>query len=142
MSSITAALGISQLKKLNKLIKMRQENARYLSLHLSKFPDILVPQIPENYEHVFQMYSIRLKSQKLRDQLHDFLSMKKIFSKVYFHPIHKTDFYKKYLSTSLTLPVTEKVSETILTLPLYPNMLTEEKDYLVNSITEFFENQK
>jgi len=75
-------------------------------------------------------------------KLHNFLSDKKIFSKVYFQPIHKTDFYKKYLSSPLKLPVTEKISQTILTLPLYPNMLNEEKEYLINSISEFFENKK
>ena len=38
------------------------------------------------------------------------------------------------------LPMTEKISNTILTIPLYPNMTIEEKDYLTNSILEFFED--
>ena len=47
MSSITAALGISQLKKLDKIIKMRQENARYLSSRLSKHAQINIPKPPK-----------------------------------------------------------------------------------------------
>ena len=38
------------------------------------------------------------------------------------------------------LPITEMISEQILTLPLYPNMTEEEKEYLISSIKIFFEN--
>ena len=39
------------------------------------------------------------------------------------------------------LPVTEAVSEQVLTLPIYPNMTNEEKSYLVDSVNEFFESK-
>ncbi len=141
MSSITASLGISQLQKLDKIVKMRQENAMFLSLKLNKHKEIKTPKIEPNSEHIFQMYSIRLKTKEMRDNLHEFLKNKKIFSKVYFSPIHLTQFYKdKFNIKEGLLPITEKVSETILTLPLYPNMTNEEKLFLTESIDEFFEN--
>ena len=63
-----------------------------------------------------------------------------IFSKVYFYPIHLTDFYKnKFGTKSGMLPVTEKIADQVLTLPIYPNMTTEEKNLLVESIDTFFE---
>ena len=40
------------------------------------------------------------------------------------------------------LPITEKISEQALTLPMYPNMDSEEMNYLTNSIDEFFESVK
>ena len=46
-------------------------------------------------------------------------------------------YYKNNFKSS-NLPVTEKISDQILSLPLYPNMTNKEKDYLVNSISEFF----
>jgi len=141
MSSLTAALGISQMNKLDKIIKKRQENAAYISRHLSKFSEIQVPIVPKNYEHIYQMYSIRLPNEKIRDNLHSFLTEKKIFSKVYFHPIHLTKYYKeKFKIDQKSLEVTEKISKEILTLPLYPNMTAEDKNYLIESISEFFEN--
>jgi len=94
MSSFTAGLGISQLGKLDKIIKMRQENAQFLSSHLSSIEELEVPKPPSNYEHIFQMYTVRLKNNTIRNSLHDYLTKKKIFSKVYFSPIHLTDFYK------------------------------------------------
>lgn len=142
MSSITAALGISQLNKLDKIIKMRQENANYISSRLSHYKQIKVPHSLSERSHIYQMYTIRLQDKKLRDDLHDFLIKKQIFSKIYFQPIHLMEFYKKKTGlSSRSLPITESVSEQVLTLPLYPNMFLEEKQYLLDSISEFFELQ-
>ena len=140
MSSITAALGISQLSKIDKIIKMRQENAKYISSRLSKYSKIKVPNPPPDYEHIYQMYTIQLSDSKTRDELHEYLTKKRIFSKIYFNPIHLTEFYKKrFGSETNSLPVTERISQQVLTLPIYPNMNMEEKNYLIESITEFFE---
>ena len=137
MSSITAALGLSQIRKLGKLIKMRQDNAGYLSSNLSKIPEIQTPNILKDNEHIFQMYTIKLPNSQIRTKLQSYLTEKGIFSKVYFEPIHLTTYYKNNFKSS-NLPVTEKISDQILSLPLYPNMTNKEKDYLVNSISEFF----
>ena len=142
MSSITAALGISQLNKLDKIIKMRQNNATYISERLKKIPSIKIPNPPSGYEHIFQMYSIRLPSSKIREQLQEFLLEKRIFSKIYFEPIHKTSYYNKnFQIKNSELQITEKISQEILTLPMYPNMTSDEKNYLIDSIFEFFENK-
>lgn len=140
ISSISAALGISQMNKLDKIIKMRQENANYISSRISKHRQIQVPNPPDGYEHIFQLYTIRLPDKKTRDGLHQYLLKKRIFSKVYFSPIHLTSFYvKKYGTQKGMLPVTEMVADEVLSLPLYPNMTLEEKKYLISSISEFFE---
>ena len=140
MSTITAALGISQIQKLDKIIQMRKENAKFISSRLSRHSEIKVPNVPFGYDHIYQMYTIRLPNEKIRNALHEFLTEKKIFSKVYFNPIHTTSYYKKYFPVSdNSLNITEKISSQVLTLPLYPNMTNEEKNYLVTSIDEFFE---
>lgn len=140
MSTITATLGLSQIRKLDKLIHMRQENAKYISSKLTKFPQVKVPNIPDGYNHIYQMYTIRLEDKKTRDDLHDYLTTKRIFSKLYFSPIHLTSFYQqKFKIDNNSLSITNKISEQVLTLPMYPNMTMEEKTYLVDSISEFFE---
>jgi perosamine synthetase len=141
MSSITAGLGITQLQKLDKLIKMRQDNAKYISSRLSKFSQITLPKSTIQNEHVFQMYTILLENETMRNSLHEYLLKEKIFSKVYFNPIHLSEFYKqKYSTHEGMLPITENISKCVLTLPLYPNMTDEEKDLLISSISSFFEN--
>lgn len=143
MSSITAALGIKQIEKLDKLIRMRQDNANYMSSHLSKISKIKIPKSPEGYSHAYQMYTIRLPDKKTRDNLQQHLTRLKIFSKVYFSPIHLTEFYmNKFNCKKGQLPVTEKISEQVLTLPMYPGLTKEEMDYIINSISSFFEINK
>jgi len=139
MSSITASLGLTQLSKLDRIISKRRENAKYISSHLMKHENIQVPSEPSGYTHIYQMYSIVLSEKNLRDDLQKHLLNDKIFSKVYFDPIHLTDFYKEKIKKNISLPITENISERILTLPMYPNMTHEEKEYLINSIDAFFE---
>lgn len=140
MSSITAALGLSQISKLDKIIRMRQDNATYISSRLSKYSQIRVPTPPQDYEHIYQMYTIQLHDRKTRDNLHEYLLKKRIFSKIYFNPIHLTSFYReKFGMNKGTLPITEKIADQVLTLPMYPNMTIEEKTYLVESVSEFFD---
>lgn len=140
MSSITATLGLSQLSKLDKIISMRQKNAKFLLSKLSKHPEIKLPIPKENFEHIYQMFTIRLPSEEIRNLLQKHLTEKKIVTKVYFDPIHETSFYKKFTKPNQSLPITNLVSKQVLTLPLYPNMTSEELNYLVDSIDDFFES--
>ena len=140
MSTITAALGISQLKKLDKIIQMRQQNADYISSRIKKFSQIKVPASIPGYENIYQMYTIVISDNKIRNELHNFLSKKRIFTKIYFDPIHLSSFYREKFGTKEgLLPVTERIANQVLTLPIYPNMTNEDKDYLVESIAKFFE---
>jgi len=142
MSSMTAALGLTQLAKLELLIKKRREHALNLNSKLSKWSKITVPTEPKGYMHIYQMYTIRLSDKSIRDSLKNFLLEKKIFCKVYFNPIHLTSFYKEKLNLEDSLPITENIANQILTLPLYPNMTKDEMNYLVDSVSEFFEKQE
>jgi len=140
MSSITAALALTQLNKIEKLINLRRKKAKYLSERLGKFKQIIVPHEPPNYRHVYQLYSIRLKNSKKRDKLMNFLSSKGIMSKVFFYPIHQSSYYKKlgYVN-SKNLELTKVVSKEILTLPMYPGLEKENLDYIIDSVKEFAE---
>lgn len=141
MPTISAALGLSQLSKLSKIIKMRQDNANFLSSQLSKHKEIETPSPKFGSDHIYQMYTIKLETKILRDALHLFLTSKGIFSKVYFSPIHLTKFYQEKFGTKQgMLPVTEEISERILTLPMFPNMTQEDKRLIVDTIDEFFES--
>ena len=140
MSSITAALGISQLNKIEKLISMRRKNANYLTKKLQKIEFLETPFDPPHSKHVYQLYTIKLRSSFIRNKLKKFLQTKKIMSKVFFYPIHKTNYYKNILTKSPYLPVTESLSDCVLTLPMYPELEKTDLDYVSDSIVEFFES--
>ena len=140
MSSITAALGLSQLDKIEKMISMRRKNAQYLSSKLKKFKQIRLHSEPTGYKHVYQLYSILLPNSKIRAKLMSFLALKGIMSKIFFEPVHKTMFFKKIGYGTQNLPNTEKISGQILSLPMFPGLQSEELNYVADSISEFFEH--
>ena len=142
MSNITAALGISQLEKLAKLIKMRRRNAAYLSGKLSKVAEIEVPNAGEEFFHVYQMYTVKVRNgEKARDDLGNHLTEKGVMTKVYFSPVHLTYFYRaKFGFQEGDLPVTEKISKQVLTLPMYPSLTTDDMDYIADNVEDFMEN--
>ena len=139
MSDITAALGIAQLKKIDKIIKMRTKNAELLSTRLSKIPEVDVPHHPTGFSHVYQMYTIRVRDgQARRDALLEYLAKRGIMSKVYFEPVHFTDYYKNKLGYDCKLPVTEEISQQVLTLPMYSTLTESEIGYVADNIATFF----
>ena len=141
ISSITAALGLAQMEKLEKVIEMRRKNAEYMTRKLSRIDGVEIPNPPNGYFHVYQMYTIKVKGgRRVRDALKDHLAERGIMSKVYFEPVHLTHFYReKFGFKGGELPVTERLSSEVLTLPLYPTMTIEEMEHIVESIKEFFQ---
>ena len=140
MSNIVAALGITQLKKIDKIIEMRRKNADYMNRNLSKVEEIKISYFPKDYFHIYQMFTIRVKEgMEKRDNLKNYLTSKGIMSKVYFEPVHFTSFYEDVLKYDCKLSATKKISNEVLTLPMYPALTKKEIDYMVDMIRRFFE---
>ena len=134
MSDITASLAYSQIRKLPKLIKLRNEKAAYLTKKLSKTPSILPPTLDEERLTTFQMYTIEVLD-GLRNELKNHLEENGVTCKIYFEPIHGK------FEPETRLPVTESTSERVLTLPIYPTITNEELDYITDKIIEFIETR-
>ncbi len=136
MSNITAALGVAQLKKIETIIKMRRDlAAQYVQKLNRAVPEIIVPEVPPSYSHVYQLFSVIAPD---RDNLIKHLDSEGIMSKVYFSPVHLTSYYQKVLQYRDTLPVTEKIAGSILSLPFYPGMPAGEIDSVIGAISEFY----
>lgn len=142
MSSITAALGISQLRKVEKLINMRRKAASTYDKQLSSIKELIVPAPPNGFYHVYQMYTIRVTGgEKIRDGLSRHLATKGIMTKVFFSPVHLTRFYRSKVGRE-KLSVTERVSKEVLSLPMYPGLTQEEIGYIARECQAFFEELK
>ncbi len=139
MSSITAALGLSQLDKIEKIIDMRRNNAKYYQSKLKNIKEISLQEELPGFKHVYQFYPILLRNSTIRTKLMDFLASKGIMTRVFFKPVHKTVFFSKIGYGSSSLPNTEKISTRILALPMFPTLHKEEINYIVDTITKFFE---
>ena len=140
MSSMTAALGLSQFDKLDRIIQLRRRHARFYVLKLKKIKEVTLSDEPKDHLHVYQLFTIQLKNYLIRNELQKFLASRGIITKIFFEPVHLSNFYKKSGFGKKSLPITEKISQTILSLPIFPGLKSEEIRHICDSIKEFFQN--
>jgi dTDP-4-amino-4,6-dideoxygalactose transaminase len=142
MSNILAALGITQIKKVDRLIEIRRNNAAYMSERLSSISGVEIPEFPTEAFHVYQEYPIRIRAgSQTRDSLQKYLAGQGIMTRISFHPIHLTHYYKNVLSYSSHLPVTEELASRALSLPIYPALTEGDMDLIVSKIDKFFKEE-
>ncbi len=143
MPTMNAALGLSQLHHFTETMKLRLHAAQRLNEELLNIPEIKVPWPYPSSNHYYQMYTIMLPSEEIRDALQQNLATAGIMSKVYYQPAHLKTFYRqKYGYKEGDLPITEDISKKILTLPMYPGMDNKEINEIVTSIKKFFRERK
>lgn len=136
MSSLTAALGLAQIHKADALIRMRRDRAAEYTRALARSgARCRVPRVPRGLFHVYQIFSVEVEN---RDELMAFLASRGIMTKVYFPPVHKTSYYRDVLGYECTLPVTERVSERILSIPFHPILGGEEIQAVAGAMAEFY----
>jgi len=137
MPNHLAAIGYSQLKKIKKFNNSRNHIANLYNSELSKpFYKINTPYIPKGFSHSYQMYTITV-STKIRDHLLNFLKKGNIEASAHFDPpLHLQKYLKKY--NKKKLPMTEKLSKEIITLPIFPDMTKKEVFYVIERIKKFY----
>ncbi len=134
MDELHAAFLLVHLKKL----KQWTEERRSLAL---RYNDALrglvkVPDEGAGEYHVYQTYMIRTDR---RDQLQDFLRGKGIEALTHYRiPIHMQPAARSLGYKPDDFPAAKKLSETILSLPLYPGLTEEKQEYVQSSIRDFF----
>lgn len=132
MSNILAAIGVEQLKKLNRMNALRRKQARYLNSHLKNISGIEIPFEQDYSKHVYQMYTIKVNS-KIRNDFVISLRRKGIGASVHFDPpVHRQPFYRKFKTGKL--PVTDLLSRSIITLPLYPGLSQKDILFMIKTI--------
>jgi len=135
LCDILAVIGLVQLKKLDEMNNKRREHANFLNKNLN-LNEIDLPVEQEKCKHVYQMYTIKVKNidrtkfiMKLRE--------KGVQASVHFDPpAHLQPYYLGLGWKKGVLPVTEKVSESIVTLPMFPQLTNEQLDFMVNAVEE------
>lgn len=138
MTNIAAAIGIHQLKKLDKFNKKRAENARFLTEHLTGVDGIQTPFIPSGFTHVFHQYTILVKDGKeKREKLMEYLDQNGVGTMIYYPiPVHKQKFMLP-MYPNLRLKNAETVAERVLSLPIHPAVKKEDLARIANLIHKF-----
>jgi len=139
MSNILAALGVSQISKVDLIIEKRRTIAE---LYLKKMHELKTIQpfvSPENFFHVYQLFTVFVEDK--REILIDLLQKHQIPSKIYFEPVHLSLFYKKNFGYKKgLLPKTEEISKKVLSLPIYPTLSEKQIDHILKTL-KYFEKE-
>ncbi len=135
MTDIAAAIGLVQLGKLDGFTATRQKNAEVLSSGLKGISGIVPPVTKGDCTHVFHQYTIRAEK---RDQLAAFLKEKEIGTGIHYPiSIHKQPVYRE-LGYRDSLPVSEKATEEVLSLPVHPSLSRTDLQEIVEATKEFY----
>jgi len=138
MTDIHAALGISQLLRLDENIKARHKIANFYNDTLSDLPLQLPYQSDEQYSGS-HLYIIRLKSAKLkktRNKVFQFLRDSGIGVNVHYVPIHTQPYYRKLGFSSGDFPEAETYYEEAISLPIFPDLSIKDQEFVVSKIVE------
>lgn len=139
MTNIAAAIGLSQLKKLPSFNRIRVKNAQKLYKGLSNIKGIVITKTPNEIKHVFHQFTVRITSdyKHSRTKLIEYLSQKGIDSSIYYPtPLHKQKVYID-LGYKDSLPVSEKLADEVLSLPVHPLVSEEDLEFIIKTIKEF-----
>jgi len=137
MTDLSAAIGIEQLKKLDKNNKKRLSNARYLNKKFKEanIQGIITPKVSKT--DVVHQYTIRVTSdfKYSRDELAKLLNDKGISTKVFYPmPIPEQPVFKNQGYSSDGLDVCKQLCKEVLSLPVYPKLKKQELDTIVETI--------
>ena len=136
LDSIQAAILEVKLKYLDEHIKARQKAARFYDEHLHGLSEIKLPGRTEYSEHTFHQYTIQAEA---RDELKKYLESKGIPSMVYYpKALHLHEAYASLGYKAGDFPVAEKLTQTVLSLPMHTELDEQQLEYIVNNIKEFF----
>lgn len=138
MSDLTAAIGCAQLAKVTDLIEGRRAAATYMNEQLADIEGVRTPRPRDDASHVYQLYTIELDADIDREVLIETLSEHGVSSKIYWDtPVHRTRYYQDTAEEDyLDLPNTETVADSVLSLPMYPNLTASQADRIVTAVRE------
>ena len=137
MPDPNAALGLSQLKRIESVIATKNKIAKYYQVSLEKINEIQPPIVKEYNRHTFMLYSILTKDLKQREEIKNALADKGIESRINFPSVHLQPIYKQMFGfQSDSFPISENLSDRILGLPIFFSMKEEQQDQIVNVIRE------
>ena len=132
MTDIAAAIGLVQLKKLDRFNEQRIKNAMYYNGKLNN-ESTQKPFIAENVKHVFHQYTIRVKE---RDRFLKHLELNGVGYGIYYSiPIHKQPMFSGY--NKLTLTEAGHACEEVVSVPVHPALSKEELEYVVEVVNAY-----
>ena len=143
MSDIQAALGINQLKRINKMLKRRNNIAKVYKKKLNNLP-LGFQQISKNFYSSYHLFIIKLltDNKNLHKKLFIFLRKNNIFVNLHYMPLHLNPYYKKFGYKKGNFPNSEDYGKKALSIPIFPDLKMKEQLKVINLLKKFYNVKK
>jgi dTDP-4-amino-4,6-dideoxygalactose transaminase len=140
MTELQAALGVAQMERLPDIVEARRANAITLSLALDGIEGLELPDERPDRRHVFHQYTVRVtdRARLSRDALKTRLGERGIGTGVYYpRPVFDHECFRGDPRIgSPQMPMTERASREVLSLPVHPLLSDEDLDLIARSVKE------
>jgi len=137
LDAMQAAILDIKLKHLDQYIAARIKAADYYDKGFKGSKKITVPFRAGNNKHVFHQYTLILNDVN-RNSLHEFLETKGIPSMIYYPvPAHRQKIFESFGGNKYHLPVTDWLTERVISLPIHSELDNEQQQYIVSHVLEF-----
>lgn len=132
LDALQAAFLRVRLKYLDQWNARRQRIAKRYNETLSALPNVIVPAVPEWADPVWHLYVVRAEN---RDDLRNRLSLAGVGTEIHYPvPPHKSGAYSMSVSGCLDLTEAEKLADSVLSLPLWPQMTSQMVELVIDAV--------
>ena len=141
LDNLQAAVLRIKLRKLDKYNAERNKVANYYDTFFAGIKEFSIPQRAENSTHVFHQYTLKLNGID-RNELRNYLADRDIPSMIYYPiPAHKQKMFEAFGSSNTNLPITDWLTERVISLPIHTEMTEEQLEKICSTVVEFIKNK-
>lgn len=142
LDAIQAAILDIKLKHLDEYIAARRKAAAYYDTAFSGMASIKVPASASNQGHVYHQYTIQLNGVD-RDALSEYLTGQQVPNMIYY-PVaaHQQKMFEMFGDLNTDLPVTEDLTNRVISLPIHTELDNVQQDYIINALKAFINKQQ
>lgn len=141
LDALQAAVLLVKLSHLDAWTLSRQKNARrYDELFKSMGVDVTTPFVCSGARHIFNQYTLQVSD---RDGLRAHLQVRNVGTEIYYPvPLHLQKCFSNLGYTPGDCPVAETAAESVVSIPIYPELTKAQQDYVVESCADYFARAK
>jgi UDP-2-acetamido-2-deoxy-ribo-hexuluronate aminotransferase len=140
LDTLQASILNVKLKYLKEYEKRRNEAANYYDEQLAGVSEVQIPKRFAPSTHVFHQYTLKVAR---RDELKVYLEEKGIPTMIYYPvPLHFQKAYQQNGVGEGSFPITERLSKSVLSLPIHTEMKKEEIDFIVSTLKKFYSGNR
>lgn len=133
ITDLQAALGLSQLQRVDRMIQARRDRAARYHAALASLP-LALPRHEPHDESAWHLYVVQLASAGLRRRVYEALRADGIGVQVHYLPVHLQPYYRRLGFGPGDFPAAEAFYHGALSLPLHPALMQEDQDRVIASL--------